>query len=343
MKASAGDNALSVRDLSVSFVLGDQRTAVVDHVSFDLLAGEIVGLVGESGCGKTMTGAALLGLVPCPPGQVRTKQLRLADQDLTALDEAGWRRIRGGSISMIFQEPLTALDPVFSVGSQMVEVIRRHRRSNLRQARQAAAELLQSIGFADGERVLSSYPHELSGGMRQRVMIAMSMSCQPRVLIADEPTTALDVTTQAQILQQIRTLAVNTGTAVLLITHDLGVVAEACDRAMVMYCGRIVEHGPVEDLFLQPRHPYTAGLLAALPKLSEGSVQPVRTIPGSVPRPGREPPGCRFNNRCARAEQLCLQQEPELSAGGALPEAGIDVRDVHWCACYHPLEGGSLL
>jgi oligopeptide/dipeptide ABC transporter ATP-binding protein len=340
---TADETALSVDGLSVTFALEDQRVAVVDQVSFNLTAGEIVGLVGESGCGKTMTGAALLGLVPCPPGQVKANRLLLAGQDLTSLDEAGWRRIRGRSLSMIFQEPLTALDPVFSIGSQMAEVIRRHQHIPRRQAQKAAADMLHTIGFPDGERMLHSYPHELSGGMRQRVMIAMAMSCRPRVLIADEPTTALDVTTQAQILQQIRELAQNTGTAVLLITHDLGVVAAACDRALVMYCGRIVEQGPVEDLFFHPRHPYTAGLMAALPKLSQGPVQPVKTIPGSVPRPGHLPAGCHFNNRCMHAQQVCLEHTPQLSAAASAAHRGTGTRDAHWCACHHPLEGGSLL
>lgn len=343
MNMSPAGAVLSVRELSVNFALGNQHMSVVDQVSFDLAAGEIVGLVGESGCGKTMTGAALLGLVPRPHGRVKARQLQLADQDLRALDEAGWRRVRGGKMSLIFQEPLTALDPVFSIGSQMVEVIRRHQHSPRRQAYKTAAGMLQTIGFADGERVLQSYPHELSGGMRQRVMIAMAMSCRPRVLIADEPTTALDVTTQAQILQQLRKLAQETGTAVLLITHDLAVVSEACDRALVMYCGRIVEQGPVENLFFRPRHPYTAGLLAALPRLSDGPVQAVRTIPGSVPRPGQQPAGCHFSNRCMRTQPLCLEQVPRLFAADASSRPGKAGPAAHRYACHFPLEGGSLL
>jgi len=343
MSNTPGDSLLSVTDLSVTFPFYRRRATVVDRVSFSLAAGEVVGLVGESGCGKTLTGTALLGLVPRPPAQVRAEQMSLAGQDLTALDEAGWRRIRGGSISMIFQEPLTALDPVFSIGSQMAEVIRRHRRDSRQRAYGAAKTMLQSIGFADGERILRSYPHELSGGMRQRVMIAMAMSCRPRVLIADEPTTALDVTTQAQILRQIRILTRTTGTAVLLITHDLGVVAEICDRAMVMYCGRIVEQGPVEDLFVHPRHPYTAGLLGALPKLSKGSVQPVKTIPGSVPRPGQQPAGCAFTDRCPRAQDDCIQRVPELTFAGEAAGSEPTGPGDHRHACHHPLEGGSLL
>jgi len=335
--------ALSVRDLSVVFTLDNRQLTVVDQVSFNLAAGEIVGLVGESGCGKTMTGAALLGLVPRPQGHVRMKQLLLAEQDITGLNEAGWRRIRGRSMSMIFQEPLTALDPVFSIGSQMLEVIRRHGGGSRYQARATAADMLGAVGFADAERILRSFPHELSGGMRQRVMIAMAMSCRPLVLIADEPTTALDVTTQAQILQQLRQLALNTGTAVLLITHDLGVVSEICDRALVMYCGRIVEQGSVNRLFLSPRHPYTAGLLAALPRLSEGPVQPVQTIPGSVPWLGDQPAGCHFNNRCSRTQPPCFDQAPRLSPVPTANNAPADDGDMHCCACHNPLEVSSLL
>jgi oligopeptide/dipeptide ABC transporter ATP-binding protein len=297
----------------------------------------MVGLVGESGCGKSMTGAALLGLVPSPAGQVKAGRLLLADHDLTKLDEAGWQRVRGSIISMIFQEPLTALDPVFSIGSQLLEVIRRHQHSKRQDARRTAADMLHAVGFADGDRILRSYPHELSGGMRQRVMIAMAMSCRPRVLIADEPTSAVDVTTQAQILQQIRELARNTGTAVLLITHDLGVVAQVCDRALVMYCGRIVEEGPVEALFTTPRHPYTAGLLAALPRLTKGPAQPVESIPGSVPRLTQRPAGCSFNNRCARVQQLCHEQVPRMQADMTTNRVDMQTHDRHQYACHHPL------
>ena len=332
---------LKVDGLSVTFALDDRRVAVVDQVSFDLEAGEIVGLVGESGCGKTTTGAALLGLVPKPAGRVAADQMLLAEQDLMALDEAGWQRIRGSSISMIFQEPLTALDPVFTIGSQLLEVISRHR--SRQDARKLASGMLDTIGVADSQRIMHSYPHELSGGMRQRVLIAMAMCCHPRVLIADEPTTALDVTTQAQILQQIRALARDIGTAVLLITHDLDVVAQACDRALVMYCGRIVEHGPVDALFSQPRHPYTAGLLAALPRLSVGPVLPVETIPGSVPGLAQLPAGCHFHNRCVRALQVCQEQVPRLCAAAQSGPAGMQPRSGHFHACHHPLETGSLL
>ena len=333
MNTAVANCLLSVKELSVSFTPEDRPVAVVDQVSFELAAGEMVGLVGESGCGKSVTGAALLGLAPGPGVRVEAGQLLLGEHDLAALDEAGWRRIRGSSISMIFQEPLTALDPVFTIGSQLIEVIRRHQKINRLDAREAAANLLHAVGFADGERILHSYPHELSGGMRQRVMIAMAMSCRPRVLIADEPTTALDVTTQAQILRLIRELARETGTAVLLITHDLGVVAQTCDRALIMYCGRIVEEGPVDLLFSQPRHPYTAGLLAALPRITAGPVQQVVSIPGSVPPLTRLPTGCRFNNRCVHASQRCSGQVPQL----LLMDEDAGASRAHRCACHHPL------
>ncbi|HLF32375.1 MAG TPA: ABC transporter ATP-binding protein [Xanthomonadales bacterium] len=337
MKYEARNAVLSVSELSVTFPSGKNRVAVVDQVSLELAAGEILGLVGESACGKSMTGAALMGLVPAPPGHVTAGKMELSGQDLTALDETGWRQIRGGVMSMIFQEPLTALDPVFSVGSQLWEVIRRHQRNGRSAAKGIAGQLLRDVGFSDVERILRSYPHELSGGMRQRVMIAMAMSCRPSVLIADEPATALDVTTQAQVLRLIRRMALDAKSAVLLITHDLGVVAEFCDRVMVMYCGHIVEEGPVEVLFSRPRHPYTAGLLAALPRLAEGPPIPVRTIPGSVPSPAQRLVGCRFNTRCDRAGQRCQVQQPKLQSH---PGAGatVDGHDEgHRFACHYPL------
>jgi peptide/nickel transport system ATP-binding protein len=332
MSATSQGAVLAVEDLRVTFFTPQGRVAVVDGVSLELRAGEILGLVGESGCGKSMTGAALLGMVPGPSGQVSSTSMRLGDLDLAQLDERGWRSIRGSRISMVFQEPLTALNPVFSVGNQLLEVIRRHRPFNRRQARAAAAEMLASVGFPDCDRVLRCYPHELSGGMRQRVLLAMAMVCHPQVLVADEPTTALDVTTQAQILHLLRDLARRLGTAVLLITHDLSIVEAVCDRAMVMYCGRIGEEGPTRSLMQNPCHPYTAGLLAAMPRLSPGRVEPVRDIPGSVPASGQRPAGCSFSNRCARADSVCQLQVPVLhGADAAMPAAA------HRHACHHPL------
>jgi peptide/nickel transport system ATP-binding protein len=236
---------------------------LVDGIGFDLHPGEVLGLVGESGCGKTKTAEALMGLLPPGLAMARAGQVRLGEMDLATLPERALRRIRGRDISMVFQEPLTALDPVFQAGDSLMAIFRRHRGMNRRQARQAALEMLARVGFADTESVLRSYPHELSGGMRQRILIAMAMACRPRVLIADEPTTALDVTTQAQVLAQLTALAAASGTAILLITHDLGIVAQYCDRALVMLRGRIVEDAPIDRLFTQPAHPYTVELLAA--------------------------------------------------------------------------------
>jgi len=254
---------LSVRELVVTLRGGTQPARIVDGIGFDLEAGEVLGLVGESGCGKTKTAEALMGLLPAGLATASARRIQLGETDLAALPERALRRVRGRDMSMVFQEPLTALDPVFQAGEQLTTVLRRHRGMSRRQARQAALEMLARVGFADAESVLRSYPHELSGGMRQRVLIAMAMACRPRVLIADEPTTALDVTTQAQVLAQLTALAAASATAILLITHDLGIVAQYCDRALVMQRGRIVEDAPVNRLFANPEHPHTIQLLAA--------------------------------------------------------------------------------
>jgi ABC-type dipeptide/oligopeptide/nickel transport system ATPase component len=259
---------LSVQELSVTLRLGRQTLTAVDGVSFDLRAGEVLALVGESGSGKTKTAEALMGLVPPSLGSVRARRIDLGGTDLAALGESALRRIRGREISMVFQEPLTALDPVFRVGTQLASVFRRHRLCGRAQAREASLDMLRRVGIADPDRVLGSYPHALSGGMRQRVIIAMAMACRPRVLIADEPTTALDVTTQAQVLAQLTALTQEWGTAILLITHDLGIVAQYSDRALVMRRGRIVEDTLVDELFRKPGHPYTAELVATAVGLS---------------------------------------------------------------------------
>jgi peptide/nickel transport system ATP-binding protein len=261
---------LRVRDLSVFLGTGSRRRVVVDAVSFDLHEGEVLAIVGESGCGKTKTAEALMGLVPARTGSVQAESIELCGTNLAALPEARFRRVRGRDISMVFQEPLTALDPVFRAGHQLATVFRRHRRLGRSEARRASLELLERVGFADAEHILRCYPHQLSGGMRQRVIIAMAMACHPRVLVADEPTTALDVTTQAQVLNHLTGLAREIGTAILLITHDLGIVAHYSDRALVMQAGRIVEQAEVGPLFERPRHPHTVDLLqAARGELSE--------------------------------------------------------------------------
>ena len=256
--------ALEVRNLWVRFGEGGGELAVVRGVDFEIYSGEIVGLVGESGSGKTLTGAALIGMLPAVARQ-QADAIRIDGRELTALDEPAWRRLRGPGLAMIFQDPLAALDPVLTIGSQLSRVFRRHRAMNGRDAFSAARAMLENVGL--DASLAARYPHELSGGMRQRVVIAMAMACRPRVLIADEPTTALDVTSQAQILALIRNLAADIGSAVLLITHDLGLVAQSCDRALVMHAGRIIEEGPVLRLFEHPGHDHTAALLAAVPRL----------------------------------------------------------------------------
>ncbi len=261
---------LSIRKLSVSPRRQDGLPAIVDQVSFDLNAGEILAVVGESGCGKTKTAEAIMGLLSGEAWKVQADAIELDGSNLAALTETGWQKIRGRKISMIFQEPLTALDPVFTAGSQLCSVFGRHRGKTGREARESSVDMLEQVGFADPGRIMRSYPHQLSGGMRQRVMIAMAMACRPRVLIADEPTTALDVTTQAQVLSQLTRLGRESGTSILLITHDLGVVAQYCDRALVMLDGRIVEQAMVKDLFARPRHPYTRNLLASVPRIQAG-------------------------------------------------------------------------
>jgi oligopeptide/dipeptide ABC transporter ATP-binding protein len=278
-----------------------------------------------------------MGLAPSPAATVRAEHILLGGRDLAKLDEAGMRRVRGSEISMVFQEPLTALDPVFTIGSQLSGVIRRHRSRDRKMAHASAVEVLERVGIADAARIMGDYPHQLSGGMRQRVMIAMALACRPRVLVADEPTTALDVTTQAQVLGQLAELGRHSGTAILLITHDLGVVAQACDRALVMYCGRIVEEAPVAELFANPAHPYTAGLLAAVPRISIEAVQRVRAIPGIVPHPAMLPVGCHFAERCARADGQCRVQAPALRTMENSP-AGPPRRH----ACHHPLSKSAL-
>jgi peptide/nickel transport system ATP-binding protein len=318
---------LKVRDLCVDFSTEEGTVRAVDHLNFDLMPGETLGLVGESGCGKSISSLALLGLVPQPPGQVSAKSIELDGRPLLGLNEKQLRQLRGRDISMIFQEPMTALNPVFSIASQMTEVLRRHQGMSRKKARQHAIAMLDKVGIPSAASRIDDYPHELSGGMRQRVMIAMALSCNPRVLIADEPTTALDVTTQAQVLEQIQQLQQETGTAVIFITHDLGVIAEVCSRAMVMYCGTVVEQSPVEDLFNRPRHPYTFGLMKAIPTVRADTPEYLPTIPGSVPDLLHLPKGCRFADRCQYAKSICNETRPELSGG----------YDEHGYACHFPL------
>jgi peptide/nickel transport system ATP-binding protein len=304
---------LSVRNLSVEFSTEQGTVRAVDGVSFDVYPNETIGLVGESGCGKTVTGLSILGLIPSPPGRIVEGVIEFNGEDLAAMAEKQMREIRGRDIAMIFQEPMTALNPVFTVGNQMIDVLTCHRKLTRRQARAAAIEMLDKVGIPVPEKRIEEYPHQLSGGMRQRVMIAMALSCDPKLLIADEPTTALDVTTQAQVLEQINRLQDEFQMSVILITHDLGVVAETCRRAVVMYCGRIVESAPIGQLFDTPRHPYTAGLLNSIPKIREKKLDELPIIPGRVPDLLHLPSGCRFADRCDRVQQACRESEVVLN------------------------------
>ncbi|MGA8020444.1 MAG: ABC transporter ATP-binding protein, partial [Desulfobacterales bacterium] len=298
----------------------------VDRVSLTLNPAETLGLVGESGCGKSVTALSVLRLLPKPAGRIAGGQILFKGRDLVSLPETKMRRVRGNDISMIFQEPMTSLNPVYSVGFQIVETIRRHRRMDRHSARQEAVRMLSLVGIPDPEARVEDYPHQLSGGMRQRVMIAMALSCHPQVMIADEPTTALDVTIQAQILDLMNRLKFEFGMAVMLITHDLGVVAETCQRVAVMYTGRIVEEADVGTLFRKAAHPYTVGLFQSLPKLG-GRRNKLTPIPGTVPSLLRLPPGCSFQDRCFRSDNQCRQDPPWAKIGLG-----------HWARCWHPVE-----
>jgi oligopeptide/dipeptide ABC transporter ATP-binding protein len=281
----------------------------VDNVSFNVRRGEAVALVGESGCGKSVTAMSVMRLV-APPGRVTAGEVRFKGRDLAALSEREMRSVRGNDIAMVFQEPMTSLNPVFKIGDQVVEAIRIHQKMSKKAAWRRAGEMLELVSIPDPHKRLYDYPHQLSGGMRQRVMIAMALSCDPELLIADEPTTALDVTIQAQIMELLESLQQRLGLAILLITHDLGVVAEFCERIIVMYTGRIVEESPVRDLFANPAHPYTRGLLKSLPSVSTGEKTRLPTIAGMVPPITNLPPGCKFNPRCPDVMPICLGNEP---------------------------------
>ncbi len=299
---------LRIEDLQTHFRTDDALVRAVDGVSYDVRAGETLAVVGESGSGKSVTALSILRLIPTPPGRIVGGRILFKGRNLLELDEAAMRRIRGKEISMIFQEPMTSLNPVFTCGEQIIETLMLHERIDRKAAHQRAIEMLRLVGIPAAEQRVNEYPHQMSGGMRQRVMIAMALACKPAILIADEPTTALDVTIQAQILELLKRLQREFGMAVILITHDLGVVAEAADRVAVMYAGQVVEYCDVRTAFRQPLHPYTAGLQASLPKL--GVVQDrLRVIPGNVPNPTHFPQGCRFHPRCPVAVQGCLRDQ----------------------------------
>ncbi|QBS38188.1 ABC transporter ATP-binding protein [Thermaerobacter sp. FW80] len=306
--AGAPAPVLAVEDLWVRFETEDGPFDAVRGATFQIREGETVALVGESGCGKSVTALSIMRLLPEPQARIRRGRIRFEGMDLAQAGERAMRRIRGNRIAMVFQEPMSSLNPVYTCGEQVAEAIRVHRRCSRREARALALEAFRQVGIADPERRMDQFPHELSGGLRQRVMIAMAVACRPRLLIADEPTTALDVTIQAQILDLLRALRDRLGTSILFITHDLGVVAEMADRVVVMYAGEVVEEGPVGAVFKTPRHPYTAGLLRSIPRRDTPRKTPLPAIEGAVPHPSRRPPGCPFAPRCPEAMPVCRSQ-----------------------------------
>jgi peptide/nickel transport system ATP-binding protein/oligopeptide transport system ATP-binding protein len=306
---------LTVKDLKTYFFTHEGVVRAVEGVSFFIKKGETMGLVGESGCGKSVTALSIMRLIPNPPGRIVSGEIHADGANLLEYSERQMRNIRGKKISMIFQEPMTSLDPVFTVGHEIIEAIRLHSDLSKAKARKKAIEILRIVGMPDAAKKLKNYPHELSGGMRQRAMIAMALSCSPSLLIADEPTTALDVTIQAQILRLINDLKKEFGTAVLLITHDLGVVAEMCDYVAVMYCGHIVEYTDVETIFSKPLHPYTRGLNKSIPRL-DVDIARLETIEGVVPNLSEVPPGCPFQDRCSYCFERCVKEMPELKDVG---------------------------
>lgn len=305
------ETILEVKGLKTHFFTKRGVSKAVDGIDFTLQKGQTLGIVGESGCGKSMTSLSILRLIPSPPGKIADGQILFKGEDLVTLPENEMRKIRGNEISMIFQEPMTSLNPVIPVGEQIAEAIRLHQNAGKKEAWNKAVDMLKLVGIPSPEKRAKQEPFQLSGGMRQRVMIAMALSCNPEVLIADEPTTALDVTIQAQILELIKDLQTKLGMGVIMITHDLGVVAETCDTVAVMYAGNIVEHAPTARLFASPRHPYTKGLLESLPKIHE-DLEELYTIEGSVPSPYDMPVGCRFASRCPFQQPICHEKQPGL-------------------------------
>ena len=307
---------LSVKNLSTEFPVKKGIVRAVEDVSFDVDQGEILAIVGESGSGKSVTSLSIMGLL-AEPGHVAGGSLEFEGKDLATLSEKQYRELRGNDMAMIFQEPMTSLNPVYRVGNQIVEAIRTHEKVSKAEAKDRAVDLLRKVGIPSPEARINDYPHQMSGGMRQRVMIAMALACNPKLLIADEPTTALDVTIQAQILDLLRRLRDDTGMAVLLITHDLGVVSETADRVVVMYCGQVVEEAEVRALFDHPMHPYTLGLLKSIPRLEDDDTKRLYMIKGMVPNPLEMPPGCHFSDRCDSCMDICRTQMPKLvDAGG---------------------------
>ena len=324
---------LEVQDLRTLFSTDEGDFFAVDGVSFTVEAGKTLGVVGESGCGKSVTSLSIMGLVPSPPGRIAGGSIRFEGQELIGAPAQTMQDLRGNGMAMIFQEPMSSLNPVFTIGEQIVEGLLRHRRITRAQATERAIEVLRKVRMPAPEQRFHEHPHKLSGGMRQRAMIAMALACEPRLLIADEPTTALDVTIQAQILDLLRTLQRETGTAVILITHDLGVVAEVADDVVVMYAGRVVEQAPVATLFEAPQHPYTVGLLGSIPRL-DAQRSRLASIEGQVPSPLRRSSGCSFAERCPFADARCRAEAPSLL------EVGAQHRSACWKA---PLDPQALM
>jgi peptide/nickel transport system ATP-binding protein len=329
-RLGAGASVLDVDGLTTCFYTRSGLVKAVDGVSFSLKRGEMLAIVGESGCGKSVTALSLMRLVADPPGRIVGGSVWLAGVDLLRLDEAAMRAVRGKEISMIFQEPMTSLNPVMTIGRQIAEALILHETTSRRAALARTLEMLHLVGIPEPKVRVNEYPHQLSGGMRQRAMIAMALACNPKVLIADEPTSALDVTIQAQILDLIAKLRTELGTAVIMITHDLGVVAETAERVIVMYAGRKVEEAPVAELFAHPMHPYTRGLMSSIPRLAlmrreNARAERLQEIPGMVPALSNLPPGCIFAPRCAFASDLCRREYPSYE----------EKRPGHWAACWH--------
>ncbi|MCT8136324.1 ABC transporter ATP-binding protein [Anaerobacillus sp. CMMVII] len=302
---------LEVKNLKTHFFSKDKVFPVVDGLDFKVKKGETLAIVGESGSGKSITSLSIMGLVPKPGGKIVEGEIIFDGTDLVSLSENEMYKVRGNDIAMIFQEPMSSLNPVLTIGEQITEVLIYHKKITKKEARERAVELLKIVGFARAAEILDDYPHRLSGGMRQRVMIAMAMSCDPKLLIADEPTTALDVTVQAQILELMKELSKKFSSSIILITHDLGVVAELADRVLVMYAGQVVEESEIVQLFDRPLHPYTQGLLSSVPKIEEDQER-LTSIGGNVPSPDNFPKGCRFSTRCEHVMQKCLESQPDL-------------------------------
>ncbi len=322
---------LEVKKLKTSFFSSDGEVPAVDEISFSVGEGEVIGIVGESGCGKSVMSLSIMRLIPQPPGKIVSGEIRLKGVNLVDLSEKEMRQKRGNDVAMIFQEPMTSLNPLFTIGNQLTEAIRLHKKLSKKTAFARGVEMLQLVGLPRAKEMMSEYPHQLSGGMRQRVMIAMALSCDPQLLIADEPTTALDVTIQAQILSLMSDLNRKLKTSIIMITHDLGIVAELCERVIVMYAGKIIEEGSVEQIFRNPRHPYTVGLLQSVPDIQEKKER-LYSIPGNVPKPGTIHLGCRFAARCEHAHERCTQENPPLYK---------TEEERHYVRCFLHDKGGS--